>query len=161
MIKALFKKNKTGFSEKSRLTRFEYSPGYSDMRGARHEEVLKRDKNGWITVCRDRECHGEPVVVTTWAVSDAAAEDFFRFLCENDVPSLSLRKEDDLFATDYSPWEYSIEFENPSTSDAGRRYLRICEYRKYSKRDYELLRELKDRFRALRGEKISETVEAE
>jgi hypothetical protein len=159
MISRLFGKNKAGFCENSRLISFRYSPGYSDMRGAMHSEELTRNENGgWITVCRDRDSHAEQVVVTVYSVSDAAAEDFTSFLRKSGAASLADRRKDDLFATDYSPWEYEMEFD-PPRSGSGRRYIRICEYRKYSKRDYALIRELNSRFRAIRGEKISETVE--
>ncbi len=148
-----------------RFKEFRYSPGYSDMRGARHHEELKKDENGaWIIVCYDREDFQEPEKVTTYAVSEENALQFAAFLEERNFISLSKRKDSDLFVTDYSPWDYNIIYER--TDENLRRFERnvyytISEYKKYSDKDYKLLKEVNERFKALRGEKISERVEEE
>ncbi|MBQ9879981.1 MAG: hypothetical protein IJM45_06055 [Clostridia bacterium] len=49
-----------------KLKKFRYSPVYSDMRGAHHEAALIINGDGApVMVCRDREYHASPAVVTT------------------------------------------------------------------------------------------------
>ena len=64
-----------------------------------------------------------------------------------------------MFATDYSPWNWSIDCETTSFGKTKREYCSFGEYKRYSGRDYDLLNELEKRFTALRGEKLSEASE--
>ena len=143
-----------------KISRVSFSPGYGDMLGAYHGCELRKEKDGrWICVCRDREAHCEPTVVTVYCVSDEAVARFEEFIKENGIFALENRPESDLFMTDYSPWSWNIDYDTVFSGKTERRYFSLGEYRRYSGRDYELLRELERRFLALRGEKISETRE--
>ncbi|MCR4656181.1 MAG: hypothetical protein K5770_08140 [Lachnospiraceae bacterium] len=144
------------------LKEFEYSPGYSDMRGACHYESLrKNDKGEWVIISRDREDIANPTIVTTYAVSTESLSEFEAFLTEKAVISLADRKESNDFATDYSPWSFSIIYDKSSGGGNKRETYRIEEYKKYSDADYKLIEEIKQEFKALRGKKISETVDSE
>ncbi len=138
-----------------------YSPGYSDMRGASHNERLERNDDGaWVIVSRDRESVGEPTTVTTYAVSEEAAARFEAFLKERDVPALSDRRESGEFATDYSPWSWEIVCERAAADGKRERdRYEIWEFRDYSEQDIALLRELRREFQALRGAVLSEKKE--
>ena len=69
------------------------------------------------------------------------------------------RPKSDIFATDYSPWRWNIDYETTLFGKKKTVYCSIGEYKMYSGRDRKLLNELHVQFCALRGEKISETVE--
>ena len=143
-----------------KLQTVRYSPGYGDMLGGGHSTTLKRDKDGsWIMVCRDREVHSEPTTVITYSVSEEAVTRLEEFIDKNKVIGLSKRPNSDLFATDYSPWSWNINYETTLFGKTKRDYCSFAEYKRYSKRDYELLKELEKQFSALRGKKISETTE--
>lgn len=138
------------------LQEFTYSPGYSDMRGARHSERLRKNEQGaWVVVLSDRPCFGKPTTVTTYAASDEAVASFEAFLAEKDAPSLAKRRKSDEFIHDYSPFECRILYADPASA-GGRAYYRFCEYQRFSAEDRALIAELRERFRALRGEKLSE-----
>ena len=62
-----------------------------------------------------------------------------------------------MFATDYSQWSWSIDYDVTSFGKTRREYCNFDEYKKYTGHDYDILNELEERFEALRGEKISET----
>ena len=142
------------------LREFRYSPGYSDMRGARHEERLLKNEDGlWTVVCSDRECHNEPTVLTTYEVTAEAEAAFEAFLESEKVTALANRRDSDLFCTDYSPWEFTIIYDDGSSNRSRSAYFRIEEYKKYSEKDYAQLNALRERFRALRGRKLSEAEE--
>ena len=144
-----------------KINRVSYSPGYGDMLGGRHESTLRKDRDGsWICVCSDRETHDRPAVTTVYAVSSEAVAGFEEFIKSKKVLSLEERPDSDLFVTDYSPWSWSVDYDTASFGKTKREYCSFGEYKKYSGRDYELLRELEKRFIAIRGEKISETAES-
>ena len=137
-----------------------YSPGYGDMLGGYHESALRKGKNGgWTIICSDRETYDRPTVTVTYAVSDEDVERFADFIRENRILSLEKRPKDDLFATDYSPWGWSIDYETTFLGKIKREYCSFGEYKRYSAGDYKLINELKKRFIALRGEKISESAD--
>ena len=143
-----------------RITRINYRPGYGDMLGGYHEVILRKDKDGnWTYVSRDREDYRAPTVTTVYGVADEAVAQLEEFILEKKILSLADRPKSDIFATDYSPWSWSIDCETKSLGKIEQSYCIIEEYKRYSGRDYELLNELRERFTALRGEKISETVE--
>ena len=143
-----------------KIHRISYSPGYGDMLGGYHASTLKKDKDGiWTFVCSDRETHDRPTVTATYAVSADAVSQFEKFVNDNKIISLEGHPKSDLFATDYSPWGWSIDYEITSFGKTKREYCSFGEYKRYSARDYELLKELEKRFTALRGEKISEQIE--
>ena len=145
-----------------KLKKFTYHPGYSDMRGARHEEVLRKNESGeWMITSEDREYFNDPLRITRYAVSADKLEAFERFLKDKKILSLSNRLKSSLFVTDYSPWEYRILLEEDTSSLGSRDEYRIPEYKKYSERDRGLLKELDLRFRDLHGEKISEEIQKE
>ena len=60
-----------------KLKKFTYRPGYCDMRGARHEEVLRKNENGeWTIISEDREYFNDPLRITSYAVSADKVEEF-------------------------------------------------------------------------------------
>ena len=143
-----------------KIHRISYSPGYGDMLGGYHESTLKQDKDGnWTLVCSDRNVYNEPTVTTTYAVSAEDVAKFEEFIKSNKILSLENRPESDMFATDYSPWSWSIDYETTSFGKTKREHCSIEEYRRYSGRDCDILKELCKRFESLRREKISETEE--
>ena len=146
--------------EKIEIRTISYSPGYGDMLGEYHEISLIKSGDGkWTYVGRSREDHMSPTTVSTYAVTEEDAMRFFEFIINKKVISLNERPESDIFATDYSPWNWSIVYDAKSFGKQKRYYCSFGEYREYSKADHELLGELEKRLYALRGEKISETVE--
>ena len=143
-----------------KLHSFSYKPGYCDMLGSYHSKGLERGENGeWRFICRDREHHSAPERVTVYAVSAEAAEEFERFLRQKKIRSLENRPDSEDFITDYSPWSYSYALRDPSAPRYEREYHSISQYKKYSKKDYELIGELREAFESLRGEKLCETEE--
>ena len=144
------------------LAAVRWSPGYSDMLGGCHSTSLKKNADGeWIFTCRDRAEYGEPTVVTVYEVSPEAAAQFETFLKEKNVFSLENRPAGKDFITDYSPWGYSIEYRRTAFGKTERGRCGLTEYKKYSRRDLALIGELRERFAALRGRKISETASEE
>lgn len=143
-----------------KLIRFEYSPGYGDMLGESHSATLKQNSDGsWSVISRDREHHRAPRIITTYAVSDETVRSFEEFIEKKKVISLENRPKSDMFATDYSPWSCCIEYSATSFGRTENRYCSITEYKRYSGRDYDLMKEMDNRFTALRGDKISEVTE--
>ena len=144
-----------------KLYRVSFSPGYGDMLGGYHKSTLRRDKDGnWTYVCTDRETHDRPTVTAVYAVSTEAIAQFEEFIKSKKVLSLEGRSASDMFATDYSPWSWSIDYDTTSFGKTKREYCSFGEYQRYSGGDYELLKELEKRFTAIRKEKISETAES-
>ena len=147
--------------KKIKITKVSYSPGYGDMLGGYHESMLRKDRDGkWTYVCTDRETHDRPTVTTTYAVSAEAVAQFEEFIKSKKVLSLEGRPKSDMFVTDYSPWGWSVDYDMTSFGKTKRVYCSFGEYKRYSRRDYELLNELEKRFADLREEKISETTES-
>lgn len=141
-----------------KLTTVTYSPGYGDMLGAYHSNTLKKDNDNWTFISSDREVHDAPTVTATYAVSAEAVEQFEEFI--KDVLVLENRPKSDMFATDYSPWNWNIDYETTVPFGKSRtEYCSFGEYKKYKKKDYELLKELEKRFMELRGDKIAEKEE--
>lgn len=142
------------------LTEVWYIPGYSDMNGASHREMLsKNDAGEWVMTCRDRDDIEEPMMERVYAVDPAAVEAFSEFVKENNVLDLVNREEGHEFCEDYSEWGYSFRFDNTAIGGKNNVYFRFGEYRVYSAADRELLKELNTRFEALRGELLSETID--
>ena len=143
-----------------KIRKISYSPGYGDMLGGCHNVSLEKDSEGrWTYVCRDREDHSAPTVVSYYAVTEEAVARFTEFIRKNRVISLEKRLKSGMFATDYSPWSWKIDYEMTSFGKTGRKYCSIGEYKIYSRRDRDLLNKLREEFYALRGEKISEKTE--
>lgn len=142
-----------------KILRMYYSPGYGDMLGGYHYMTLEKDKNGkWTLSSEDREEHGSPKIKSVYAVDADAFADFERFVEERKVLSLERRPKSSIFVTDYSPWRFFISYYKTSF---GKEKLCSCtldEYKRYGKRDFDLIDELKRRFVALYREKISETI---
>lgn len=148
--------------EVGELISLTYHPGYADEEGGRHNESLTKTNDGeWIIECLDQETHDEPATIKTYAVSDDDVERFEAFIKDNNVLALTDRKDSDDFVTDYSPWSYSIIFENSSIGGDDYETFSIDEFKKYSDADSELLKKLRKQFESLRGEVISETVEGD
>ena len=142
------------------LKSFSYSPGYCDMLGAGHSDSLKKNDEGrWVIISRNREDHSDPFMVTTYAVNNESAARFERFIKERNLISLSKRLDSKEFVTDYSPWSYEIVFDCSMIGGSSFDDYRIPQYRIYSKKDTELLKEVKDMFFSLRGDIISEMEE--
>jgi hypothetical protein len=141
---------------------FSYSPGYGDMNGTSIHETLRKDENGeWIIERRAREDFESPMIVTTYSVTDEDVKDFADFIIDNNVCGLENRPDSDLFITDYSAWDYGIEFDNSSIGGEKWEKYSIWEYKEYSDEDLALLEELDRKFEALHYNKISETEETE
>ena len=73
--------------------------------------------------------------------------------------SLKRRPKSDLFITDCSTWHMIIDYETTFFGKILKKSCDLYQYKKYSGRDNKLIKETKERFTALRGEKMSETVE--
>ena len=146
--------------KKITLLRFEFSPGYGDMLGGYHAAFLMKNNGGkWEYICHDREDHSAPTIVTVYDVDAEAVSFFEQFLTKKRVFSLKRRPKSDLFITDYSPWHMNIDYETTFFGKIVKKSCDLYQYKKYSGRDNKLIKETKERFTALRGEKISETVE--
>ena len=144
-----------------KINRVSYSPGYGDMLGRYHNITLRRDnEGGWSYVCTDRETHDRPTVTAAYAVSAEAVARFEEFIKSNKVLSLEERPKSDIFATDYHPWSWGIDYDISSPGKTKSEYCSFGEYKRYSGRDHELLNELEALFISMRGEKISETTES-
>jgi len=138
------------------LASFTYHPGYSDMNGGYHgERLIKNEEGTWVIECDDREELGEPEIITTYAVDQTAVTEFEEFLKQKKVLALENRKDSDDFVTDYSEWNISFRFVNENDGKKEYEDHRIYQYKKYSDSDYKIISEIKERFRALRGEVIS------
>ena len=134
-----------------------FSPGYSDMLGAARSTVLKKDADDkWIIEENAREDHSSPTHVTVYAVSEENVAAFEAFIRDKKVYDLPNRKDSDDFVTDYSPWGWRLEYTDPDSSKKTWEYVDIREYKKYSDSDYRLIKELREQFEGLKGEKISE-----
>lgn len=149
-------------NETGSIIEFRYYPGYSDMNGGYHGECLKKDESGkWIIECENRNSLDDPEIITVYSVDPSKQQEFDTFLKEKNVASLMNIEESDDFVTDYSPWSYNIVCADPSSSNNRKRiYINFGQYKKYSDEDYELIKELGERFDALKGEVLSETVES-
>ena len=155
LFKDLFSKAPQGF-----LRSFSYNPGYGDMNGACHHDQLKKTKDGsWIYISSNRKELGEPMLVSTYSVSEDAVKEFEMFIKENDIVSLSKRPDSNDFVTDYSPWNYGIDFDCSASGGSSLESYNISQYKKYSKKDFALMKELQERFTKLKGGLISETAE--
>ena len=142
------------------LHRMSYSPGYGDMLGQYHGSTLRKGPDGaWIMVCTDRERHDLPKVTATYAVDNRAVAELATFIAEKNILSLEKRPQSNLFVTDYHPWGWHMDYDATTFGKRERKYWRIEEHQRYSTRDYKILNELRQRFEALRGEKLSETTE--
>ena len=140
------------------LLEFSYSPGYCDMCGELHHSELRKNEDGeWQIETRDRSEFGEPMLTTIYAVSAEAVERFETFLREKKVLSLEKRRDSKEFVTDYSPWHYIITYGKMIEGRMRKDFHSIRQYKRYSPKDYALLKELNQRFDELYGEKISET----
>ena len=84
---------------------------------------------------------------------------FEQFLNDKKILALENRKESDEFVTDYSPWGYSIIFDKSASGGKKMERHSIGQYKKYSDKDYKLLKELQQEFERLYGELISEVEE--
>ena len=101
------------------------------------------------------------MIVTTYSVTDEDVKDFADFIINNNVCGLENRPDSDLFITDYSAWDYGIEFDNSSIGGDKWKTYSIWEYKEYSDEDYALMEELDKKFEELHYNKISETEETE
>ena len=141
------------------LREITYNPGYCDMRGAYHRMILKKDGEGaWVFLCHDREYHSAPTVSVTYAVSGEAVAALGEWIVQARILSLEKRPNSDDFVTDYSPWDFEIEYDKTVFGKTVRKYGRLLMYKRYSRRDEKRLAALRERFLALRGEKIADLI---
>ncbi|MCR5252025.1 MAG: hypothetical protein K6E50_15630 [Lachnospiraceae bacterium] len=153
-------KRKEKYMKLGELKNFSYSPGYCDMLGESHSAELRNGGDGsWTLISYDRQEHSEPLIKTTYAVSEEEVLRFEEYLKEKKIASLDGRKDSDDFATDYSPWSYRLLYDNSSVGGEKNAEYAIREFRKYSDADKALLKELGERWKSLFGEKISEEPE--
>ena len=149
------KKGNTGH-----LSSFRYSPGYCDMRGESHQcELKKNDDGAWVFISRDRDCHSDPFSVMTYSVSPESASEFEEYIKKINFISLSKRLKSSDFVTDYSPWHFTVVFDCSEIGGSSYDDYGISQYRIYSPMDQKLMKEVKEKFYALKGELISETTE--
>lgn len=142
------------------LSSFRYSPGYCDMRGESHQcELKKNDGGAWVFISRDRDCHSDPFSVMTYSVSPESASEFEEYIKKINFISLSKRLKSSDFVTDYSPWHFTVVFDCSEIGGSSYDDYGISQYRIYSPMDQKLLKEVKEKFYALKGELISETTE--
>ena len=142
------------------LSSFRYSPGYCDMRGESHQcELKKNDDGAWVFISRDRDCHSNPFSVMTYSVSPESASVFEEYIKKINFISLSKRLKSSDFVTDYSPWHFTVVFDCSEIGGSSYDDYGISQYRIYSPMDQKLLKEVKEKFYALKGEVISETTE--
>ena len=142
------------------LSSFRYSPGYCDMRGESHQcELKKNDDGAWVFISRDRDCHSDPFSVMTYSVSPEIASEFEEYIKKINFISLSKRLKSSDFVTDYSPWHFTVVFDCSEIGGSSYDDYGISQYRIYSPMDQKLLKEVKEKFYALKGELISETTE--
>ena len=137
------------------LAEFDYKPGCEDMAGEYHVNYLRCKDGEWTIRSIDREPDTREETTTVYAVDTAAVAEFEAFINENEIYKLADRKETDMFITDYTPWSYTIVFGKVGS----RKTYRFGEYLDYTEKDRELIKELRDRFNALKGKKISEKKE--
>ena len=143
--------------EVGELTEFKYHPGYSDMNGGYHCMTLKKEESGdWVIVSEDQDTFSAPTVVTTYAATEEGVSAFAEFIKDNNFVALVNRKDSDDFVYDYSPWSYTLVFDNSSIGGNSRETYFITQYKEYPDKDYDLMKELDTRFDDLRGEVISE-----
>ena len=122
--------------KKLKLYKYKKKPGYSDMRGARYSEVLKKNESGeWIIKSAERPYFSAPTKVSTYAVTEEEVEYFEKYLKDIRIPSLSKRLKSSIFVTDYSPWYYSITFRGEDGSYKDEKDYTIEENRIYSRSD--------------------------
>jgi len=57
--------------------------------------------------------------------------------------------------TDYRPWNYTFTFDESAADGSKREYYSFSQYLMYSDKDYALIKELEERFKALQGKVIS------
>ena len=142
------------------LSSFRYSPGYCDMRGESHQcELKKNDDGAWLFISRDRDCHSDPFSVMTYSVSPESASVFEEYIKKINFISLSKRLKSSDFVTDYSPWHFTVVFDCSEIGGSSYDDYGISQYRLYSPMDQKLMKEVKEKFYALKGELISETTE--
>ena len=142
------------------LSSFRYSPGYCDMRGESHQcELKKNDDGAWVFISRDRDCHSDPLSVMTYSVSPESASVFEEYIKKINFISLSKRLKSSDFVTDYSPWHFTVVFDCSEIGGSSYDDYGISQYRIYSPMDQKLMKEVKEKFYALKGELISETTE--
>ena len=154
------KKSAKGFKMYGELKEFRYRPGYSDMDGGYHSDVLyKGDDGKWIIESRNRSSMSDPTVVTKYVVGYDSEIEFEAYLKSSDIPSLENRKDSDLFVTDYTPWHYTIVFELQTDKGIEIQEFDLDEYKEYSDKDYSLIKSMKTQFDMLKSNKISEETE--
>ena len=94
-------------------------------------------------------------------MDDEATARFETFIKERNLISLSKRLDSKEFVTDYSPWGYGVVFDCSGIGGSIFDDYRISQYKIYTKKDMELLNEVKEMFFSLRGDIISETEESD
>jgi Predicted Zn-dependent hydrolases of the beta-lactamase fold len=130
------------------------------MDGESHYESLEKNENGqWVIISRDKENMGEPMIETTYEVSDEAVKGFDTFIRDKNILSLQNRKDSDEFITDYSSWNYSFTYDNSSIGGDSWEMYSLGQYKVYSDEDFKLLKELDKQFQDMHGKKLSEVVE--
>ncbi|WP_026511817.1 hypothetical protein [Butyrivibrio sp. LC3010] len=142
------------------LMGYEHAKGSSSMAGDCHFEMLMKDKEGiWTITTYERDSYEEPVIATTYSVRAAKLIEFDAFIKESGVLELAEREDSNDFITDYTPWYYTIRIDDQTTGDNNSARYNIEEYKEYSDEDYDLLKELDEKFSDLYGKKISEKKE--
>lgn len=142
-----------------------YRPGYSDMNGGFHKEVLRKATSeedadgGWVIECSDKEDLGSPTIDCVYSVPADRLLSFESFLKDSNLVALGNRADSTDFVTDYSPWSYSFTFDNSSVGGNKTESYYLYQYKEYSDADRELLAKLGEEYKGLFGELIRKTEE--
>lgn len=125
------------------LLSFTYSPGYSDMEGGYHYESLEcTDAGDYVLIVHDQESFHDSEIITTYAVTEAQWQEFSDYLLDNDVAGLSDRRDIDDFALDWSPWHYTVIYDDSAYGGTGYDTYGFGQYKAYSDHDHEIMKEL-------------------
>ena len=135
------------------LKTFRYSAGSNDMAGDKHvQELKKNDKGDWIIEVNERTCYEEPLIVTTYAVSEEDVLEFEGFLRQKKFASLAERPDSDYYILDESPWNYYAFFKDEEGNTSS---FSFDAYKEFTDEDYALMKGVDEKLEAMRGKQLS------
>ena len=153
---------KTESGEHGELIRIIYKPGYGDMEGGTYYEIIgKNDDGEYVYVISEQDSASSPVVVTTYAFSEEKMAKLEEYCSMYDLASYSNKRDSDDFALDYSPWNYTLVYDESAYGGSGNATYSFGEYKFYSDQDLERINELRRGMTGLRGEMISQVTEGD
>lgn len=144
-------------AEHGPLLGFTYSPGYSDMEGGYHYESLEcTDAGNYVLITHDQDSFDAPEIITTYAVTEVQWQEFCDYLLENDVADMSNRRDTDDFALDWSPWHYTVIYDDSAYDGTGYDTYGFGQYKAYSDHDYDVMKELDRMLKDMKQNMISQ-----